>query len=318
MAYVGRAGGDGDRDACVFCDRLDGDDDVAALVLLRLDRVFVILNLYPYASGHMMVIPHYHDAAIEDTPPEVLAEVAATLPLVTRAARRVLGCAGFNIGMNVGAVAGAGIADHLHLHVVPRWPGDANFMPVLAQTAVLPEALPATYAKIRLELARELRRPTAAGSAPATDDSLSHRPPSHDPGVQTLPRIAAAPDPGGTIDPSDLDSTPTPLVVTSPDGTRIWIRADPAGPLLPTVTPGSDESIWRAAARAVAHLGPAAVVGLTGPPAALTRATSSAAPLALHLRLELESPPSSTSDATFVPLSEARYILPALTGWPIS
>jgi ATP adenylyltransferase len=114
-----------------------------------------MMNLFPYNTGHLMLVPVAHVATPEEAEPAALAEVATLLAPVMRALRRVLRCDGFNVGMNVGAVAGAGVADHLHQHVVPRWEGDANFMPILASTMVLPELIPVTYAKARAELARE-------------------------------------------------------------------------------------------------------------------------------------------------------------------
>jgi len=329
MTYVGRDGGDGD--ACVFCDRLAADDDMDSLILLRLDRVIVIMNLYPYATGHLMVIPHHHGASIEDAPPEILAAMAAALPLITRAARRALGCAGFNVGMNAGAVAGAGIADHLHLHVVPRWPGDANFMPVIAQTAVLPESLPATYAKLRHEIARELRQ-TGYGRADGADARTrgsdaqtgvltgATLPPDRDgPQGHLVPDVPGTRD--GATEPAGVEShdgTPTgdgviPLMVLSPDGTHLWLDRDASGPRLPIARPTPGEAIWRAAARTVAPVGRAAVLGLAGPPDALSRATPDAGPLALALRLEHH--PIALRDR-FVPLAEARRLLPALALWP--
>ena len=161
MRYVG---GGASSTGCLFCRRLAADDDVDALILHRGAHAFVIMNLYPYNTGHTMVVPTAHVATPEEAPTAALEEMARLLPAVTGAARRALGCHGFNVGMNVGAVAGAGIADHLHQHVVPRWEGDANFMPILAATMVLPELIPVTYAKLRAELAREpASRPTTDG-----------------------------------------------------------------------------------------------------------------------------------------------------------
>lgn len=153
MRYVGGGKAEG---GCLFCNRLAGDNDVEGLVLHRGERAFSIMNLFPYNTGHLMLVPNQHAASPEEADPAALAELAGLLPPALRALRRVLGCDGFNVGLNVGAVAGAGVADHLHQHVVPRWQGDANFMPILAATMVLPELIPISYAKIRAELAREL------------------------------------------------------------------------------------------------------------------------------------------------------------------
>jgi ATP adenylyltransferase len=141
---------------CIFCNRLAEQDDVRSLILYRGERAFVIMNLYPYNTGHLMIVPNAHIASPEDTEPEVLHEMAVLRGPVLRALRRALSPDGFNLGLNVGAPAGAGVADHLHEHVVPRWQGDANFMPILASTMVMPELIPVTYAKIRAELAAEI------------------------------------------------------------------------------------------------------------------------------------------------------------------
>jgi ATP adenylyltransferase len=153
MRYVG--GGTAEP-GCLFCNRLAAGDDVRSLILHRGNRAFVIMNLYPYNTGHVMIVPNDHVASPETTDEETLGAMATLLRLVLRALRRSLNADGFNAGLNVGAVAGAGVADHLHQHVVPRWQGDANFMPILASTMVLPELIPVTYAKIRAELVREL------------------------------------------------------------------------------------------------------------------------------------------------------------------
>jgi ATP adenylyltransferase len=110
------------------------------------------MNLYPYNSGHVMIIPWQHASDLSELPPEVNRDLWDLIPWVTVALKRVLRCEGFNIGLNLGSIAGAGVSEHLHVHVVPRWEGDANFMPILANTMVLPELLPVTYAKIRAEL----------------------------------------------------------------------------------------------------------------------------------------------------------------------
>ena len=151
MAYVGGAAEPG----CVFCNALTHLDDVASLIVHRGEHAFVILNLYPYNTGHLMVVTneHVHDPAALST--AARSEIAELTALFCTGLRLVMGCDGLNIGMNLGAVAGAGIADHLHQHIVPRWTGDANFMPIVAGTKVLPELLPATYARIRAEVARQ-------------------------------------------------------------------------------------------------------------------------------------------------------------------
>jgi ATP adenylyltransferase len=155
MSYID-SGHDARPRGCVFCDALAAEDDVDALILHRGERAFIILNLYPYNSGHAMVVPFAHAPSYEDVDAATRAELFELLTLFTGAARAVLRCHGFNAGMNIGALAGAGVAEHLHLHVVPRWSGDANFMPILAGTTVMPELLPVTYARLRGEIERIL------------------------------------------------------------------------------------------------------------------------------------------------------------------
>ncbi len=149
MRYVG---GDAQEQSCIFCTKPLSANDVAELILYRGPHAFVIMNLYPYNTGHVMLVPNAHVSDVSQLSPESLQGLTALLPWVTTAQRQVLRCAGFNVGLNLGAVAGAGVADHLHIHVVPRWEGDANFMPILANTMVLPELIPVTYAKLRAEL----------------------------------------------------------------------------------------------------------------------------------------------------------------------
>jgi ATP adenylyltransferase len=158
------------EEGCIFCNRLAERDDARSLILHRGERAFVIMNLYPYNTGHLMIVPNAHVASPEDAEPEVMREMAELRGPVLRALRRALLPDGFNLGLNVGAPAGAGVADHLHEHVVPRWQGDANFMPILAATMVMPELIPVTYAKIRAELAAELASGSQATTLVIVDD----------------------------------------------------------------------------------------------------------------------------------------------------
>lgn len=159
-AYVGGAA----KSGCPFCERPAAGDDAATLILLRGERCFVIMNLYPYNTGHLMIVPYRHLADPGALAPEEWHELVTLLPRLTAALTETMRPDGFNVGMNIGSAAGAGIADHLHLHVVPRWAGDTNFMPVLGATKVLPELLPETYARLRraLGLAEEPPVPEAA------------------------------------------------------------------------------------------------------------------------------------------------------------
>jgi ATP adenylyltransferase len=158
------------EEGCIFCNRLAEQDDVQSLILHRGERAFVIMNLYPYNTGHLMIVPNAHVASPEDAEPEAMREMAVLRGPVLRALRRALSPDGFNLGLNVGATAGAGVTDHLHEHVVPRWQGDANFMPILASTMVMPELIPVTYAKIRAEIAAELVSGSRATTLVILDD----------------------------------------------------------------------------------------------------------------------------------------------------
>jgi ATP adenylyltransferase len=137
---------------CIFCLAQDNDQESTRLVLHRGEQSYLIMNLFPYNSGHSMAVPNAHVDSLEAMSPEARAELMELTALATEASRTVLRCDGFNLGTNIGAVAGAGIAAHLHLHIVPRWIGDANFMPIVADTMVMPELLEVTHAKLRAEL----------------------------------------------------------------------------------------------------------------------------------------------------------------------
>jgi ATP adenylyltransferase len=136
---------DSTPEECPFC-RIPGLPDVDGLVVHRGELTFAVLNLYPYASGHLMVCPYRHISDYTDTTDAEAAEIADLTRTAMRVVRSVSGAMGFNVGMNQGAVAGAGIAAHLHQHVVPRWGGDTNFMPVIGHTKTLPQLLTETRA----------------------------------------------------------------------------------------------------------------------------------------------------------------------------
>jgi ATP adenylyltransferase len=133
-----------DADGCPFC-RIPQLDDAAGLILARGTLVYAVLNLYPYNPGHLMVVPYRHIPDYTDLTPAETVELAEFTQRAMRIIRGVSAPHGFNIGMNQGEVAGAGIAAHLHQHVVPRWGGDSNFMPVVGHTKVLPELLAETW-----------------------------------------------------------------------------------------------------------------------------------------------------------------------------
>jgi ATP adenylyltransferase len=145
-------------DECLFCTAPGRGDDAAAGIVERGDSCFTILNAFPYASGHVMVAPLRHVAGLDELREEELTEIMRFAQRAVAGLREVMSPHGFNVGLNLGAVAGAGIAAHLHLHVVPRWEGDTNFMPVLADTRVVSQALEDTRAALADALAR-LERP---------------------------------------------------------------------------------------------------------------------------------------------------------------
>ncbi|MDP6124942.1 MAG: HIT domain-containing protein [Candidatus Latescibacteria bacterium] len=140
---------DKDRDdkVCVFC-AVEEKPDEAVYVVRRSHNTFIILNIYPYNNGHLMVIPYQHTSALGELSPEIRLEMINEAELAIRALKTAMNPDGFNVGMNLGQAAGAGIDKHLHFHIVPRWSGDTNFMPVLGQTKVLSEGLDQTLAKL--------------------------------------------------------------------------------------------------------------------------------------------------------------------------
>jgi ATP adenylyltransferase len=149
MAYIQAAKEQSNDARCIFCDLPAEGDDERTGILVRGELAFVILNSYPYNPGHLMVAPFRHvgDFGALEAPEH--AEIDALVADSIRALDGEMQPHGFNLGMNLGRVAGAGIPDHLHWHVVPRWNGDTNFMPVVGETRVLPELLEETYARLR-------------------------------------------------------------------------------------------------------------------------------------------------------------------------
>ena len=149
MAYIESHTGEAEPEGCVFCALLEHGDPDGERVLHRGERAFVTLAKYPYNPGHLLVLPNRHTADLEDVTPDEGAEIHALLQRCMRALRTASSPHGFNVGLNLGRVAGAGIPEHLHWHVVPRWGGDTNFMPVVGGTRVLPELLSETYERLR-------------------------------------------------------------------------------------------------------------------------------------------------------------------------
>ena len=146
MSYVGAST---TPSGCVFCDALSGSDDRKSLVLARRDRAFLILNHCPYAPGHLRAVVNRHVGTLADATPDEIAAAVELVTLATRILTMEYRAEGFNVGLNQGRVAGAGIVDHLHLHIVPRWNGDTNFIPVMGDVRVIPEALEATYDRLK-------------------------------------------------------------------------------------------------------------------------------------------------------------------------
>ena len=145
-------------DACIFCARAAEDRDADNYIVHRGKRNFVILNLYPYTSGHLMVAPYEHVATIEEAAEETVQELMLLAREACRHLRTLYRPRGLNLGMNIGECAGAGVAGHIHMHVLPRWAGDANFMTVVGETRVMPEEISETYRKLAGEFRKEAGR----------------------------------------------------------------------------------------------------------------------------------------------------------------
>jgi len=133
---------------CIFCDMLEAGDDRSCHILHRGQQAFVVLNRYPYNTGHLMVVPYEHVASLEDLDEKTLSELMQLVNKGMAALRETMNPHGFNIGANLGKAAGAGVDDHVHIHVVPRWEGDTNFMTILAGIRVVPEMLDQTCSRL--------------------------------------------------------------------------------------------------------------------------------------------------------------------------
>jgi len=136
-------------EGCILCIKPGQDNDDENHILYRGDKNFIILNRYPYNPGHLMVVPYLHVDSLEKLPDDMLHEHSEVVRRCVTVLRQEFGPGGFNIGMNIGQVAGAGIEDHVHTHIVPRWQGDTNCMPVISNVRVVPEALEETYRKLK-------------------------------------------------------------------------------------------------------------------------------------------------------------------------
>ncbi|ADC64862.1 histidine triad (HIT) protein [Ferroglobus placidus DSM 10642] len=136
-------------EGCIFCDFPKENRDEERLILYRGKSCFVIMNNYPYNPGHVMVAPYRHVASIEELNDDEALEMMKLSQKMVEVIKKAMNPDGFNLGINLGRVAGAGIEDHVHLHIVPRWNGDTNFMPVLADVKVIPEAIEESYKKLK-------------------------------------------------------------------------------------------------------------------------------------------------------------------------
>jgi len=148
LAYVKDASKDIEEE-CIFCAKPAQDDDEANLIVHRGERSFVILNLFPYTNGHLMVAPYAHLGRLQELGSETLAEMMALAQRSMDRLEQVYEPHGYNVGLNQGRVAGAGVEHHIHMHVVPRWGGDTNFMPVIADTKVMPQSIEQSYEALK-------------------------------------------------------------------------------------------------------------------------------------------------------------------------
>lgn len=140
---------------CIFCDALALGDDAEAGIVLRGEKNFIILNRFPYTTGHVMIVPFAHVGELGACDPETLAEMMELAQRVQRALETTYHPQGYNLGMNLGRCAGAGVTGHLHLHLLPRWMGDSNFMSTIGETRMEPEELSTTYGKLQSALAAQ-------------------------------------------------------------------------------------------------------------------------------------------------------------------
>ena len=147
------ASGSGEKSGCVFCNILNGPaSDEENFILHRAGFNFVLLNIYPYTSGHLMVIPYEHHSSLHESGKQTTDEMMDLVKRSTAAITDAYNPDGINLGMNLGKAAGAGVADHYHMHILPRWVGDVNFMTAIGQTRTIPETLQTTYDKLRAKI----------------------------------------------------------------------------------------------------------------------------------------------------------------------
>lgn len=151
MEYIKK----GDNQGCVFCRKLKMKDNAKNLILYRGKTCFVMLNLYPYNNGHLMIAPYQHIKDWEKLEKDTLGEMMLLSQKMVVILKKAMNPSGFNLGVNIGRVAGAGVVGHVHCHIVPRWDGDSNFMSVVAQARVIPQTLEQTYKIFKKEILRE-------------------------------------------------------------------------------------------------------------------------------------------------------------------
>jgi ATP adenylyltransferase len=137
------------EDGCIFCSAPEKADSAENLIAFRGEHSYVILNRYPYTSGHLMVVPFQHEAGLEGLDPQTRAEMMELTARCMTVLRRIYRPQAFNMGANIGEAAGAGVKEHVHIHIVPRWAGDTNFMTAIGETRVLPESLEQTYERVK-------------------------------------------------------------------------------------------------------------------------------------------------------------------------
>ena len=143
---------------CIFCSKPHANNDRENYILHRAKNCYIIMNIYPYSNGHLMVVPYNHTTNLGELDSETRLEIMDMIDIVVEAMKNSMRPDGFNIGMNLGRSAGAGIENHLHMHIVPRWRGDTNFMPVIGCTKVICESLEDTYAKLKKAIEQVIKR----------------------------------------------------------------------------------------------------------------------------------------------------------------
>ncbi len=150
-SYVHEVHKDDKSKDCVFCVQLHEEQDDKNMILYRGNDCFIIMNKFPYNGGHVLILPYEHKATLHDVTPKIRAELIELTTLADTALEKVLGCHGSNIGLNKGRVAGAGIPEHLHMHVIPRWAGDTNFLPLIADVKQVSVDLYNIFKKLKVE-----------------------------------------------------------------------------------------------------------------------------------------------------------------------